>query len=176
VPDKTDPALDSSVEKTTQRHPALESVTERVHYVADLMAAALWNERTSRRLQRELGQRWGVSPSTIRNYSTEASRAIQDAIIERRAAIAQRAMDRLEKIGGVDIATPGIPGLAGAVVHANELLLKISGFAEPDEDKAHPLAGPAVVINMTGATDPGSETPGAAPAPASEPPPPDAPV
>lgn len=170
MPEKTDSALpsgDTAPEVSTDdgramRHPFVVGALERVHYVADLMAAGLWNERTSRRMQLELSLRWGVATSTVRNYSTEASRSIQNAIIERRAAVAQRAIDRLEKVGGLNIATPGIPGLAGAIVHANEVLLKLSGFAEPEQDKL-PSAGPAVVINMTGASEPGSETPGAKP-------------
>jgi hypothetical protein len=110
-----------------------------VHYVADLMAALTWNERTSRRMQRELAEAWGVAPSTIRNYSAEANRAIQDAIIERRGPVAQRAIDRIEKIGGMDIMQAKfVPGLAGAIVHANEVLLKMTGYSEPDEDKFRP--------------------------------------
>lgn len=120
-------------------HPLLEKTSERVFYVADLMAANVWNERTSRRLQAELASAWSVAPSTVRNYSAEASRAIQGAIIERRASVAQRAIDRLERIAAIDItkAAP-VPGLAGAVVHSNEILLKMTGFAEPDEDKFRP--------------------------------------
>lgn len=107
-----------------------------MHYIADLMAALTWNERTSRRMQRELAEAWGVAPSTIRRYSAEASRSIQDAIIERRGPVAQRAIDRLEKIGGIDIMqAKNIPGLAGAIVHSNEVLLKMTGYSEPDEDK-----------------------------------------
>jgi hypothetical protein len=97
------------------------------------MAGAVWNERTSRRLQRELGAIWGVEPSTIRNYSAEAGRSIRDAIVERRAAIAQRAIDRLERIAGSDM-SQNIVGLPSAMVHANEVLLKVSGFAEPADD------------------------------------------
>jgi hypothetical protein len=125
------------------RHPLLESATDRIHYVADLMASAVWNERTSRRLQKDLGEAWGVSPSTIRNYSTEAGRAIRTAIVERRASIAQRAIDRLERIAAQDPMHAGVQGLPGAIVHANEVLLKLSGYSEPDEDKIqrHIVAG-----------------------------------
>lgn len=119
------------------RHPYIESVTDRIHYVADLMAAAVWNERTSRRLQNQLGVVWDVSPSTIRNYSAEAGRSIRESIIERRSAVAQRAIDRLERIGGQDM-KQNIVGLPGAIVHANELLLRATGYAEPEEDKQRP--------------------------------------
>jgi hypothetical protein len=130
----------SAKQANSRSHPLLESTAERVQYVADLMAANAWNERTSRRVQRELSAAWGVEPSTVRNYSAEAGRAIKSAIVERLAASAQRAMDNLERIASIDImkAPRNIPGLAGAVVDSNKAILKMTGFAEPDEDKFRP--------------------------------------
>lgn len=115
-------------------HPVLESVNDRVEYIADLMRADRWH---TRRTKLELASTWGVAESTVQNYSAEAGRTIADAIQERRASIAHRAIDRLENLAK-DCAASGVPGDAGAAAKANELLLKVAGFAEPEEDKNRP--------------------------------------
>lgn len=48
-------------------------VRARVEHIAEMMRRHDWKGRTSQRL---LADRWDVSPSTIRNYSAEASRIV----------------------------------------------------------------------------------------------------
>jgi len=109
-------------------------VPERIEYIAGLMADDVWNERTTKILRRALAAKWGVAESTILNYSTEAGRSIDEAIKERRAPIAARAIERLELLAET-CADSTIPGDSGSAVRANEILLKVTGYSEPEEDK-----------------------------------------
>jgi hypothetical protein len=115
-------------------HPVIESVPERVDYIARLMSEQKWTPHSTRLRQKELAAAWGVEESTVRNYSTEAGRQLASALAEHRAAYAQRAIDRLEE-DAETFRGSGIPGDAGAAVRCNEVLLKATGFAEPEEDK-----------------------------------------
>ncbi len=110
----------------------LADVTARTEYIADMMQAGTWH---SRRSPRELGKVWDVAESTIRNYSAEAGRSLEAGLKEERVARAVRAADRLELLA-ITCANSPLPGDAGAAVRANELLLRMTGFAEPEEDKA----------------------------------------
>jgi hypothetical protein len=118
-------------------HPDIDSVTDRIEYIAGLMADDVWNERTTKLLRRALAAQWGVAESTILNYSTEAGRSIDEAIKERRAVVASRAIERLELLA-VACADSTIPGDSGSAVRANEVLLKVTGYSEPEEDKSRP--------------------------------------
>jgi len=115
-------------------HPKLDSVSDRVQYILGLMSEGIWNEKTTRHLTASIGKTWGVAVSTVQNYSSEAHRSIDDVLRSRRAEIALRRIHRLEKISDNE-ALMYTPGNAGAVVRANEVLLRAVGYAEPEEDK-----------------------------------------
>ncbi len=128
-------------------HPALTEVTARVEYIATLMERGVWH---SRRTKRELSEVWEQKESTIQNYSAEAGRSLEAGLREGRVARAHRAAERLERIA-IECAGSSVPGDAGAAVRANEVLLKMTGYSEPEEDKQR---GSTVVVLGQLATSP----------------------
>lgn len=125
------------------RHPYFKEVESRIEYIAEVMLRDEWH---THRTKLELAERWGVAPATIQGYSAESSRLIDGAIKERRAALAERSIARLDQIAQKK---PAMPGDLGAIVTANKELLKATGYSEPDEDKQRPTTlvqvGQAVV-------------------------------
>jgi hypothetical protein len=121
-------------------HPVLEKVPERVEYITQLMADRVWNPDTSRTLQKEFSELWGVHTATIRSYSAEASRSLLDVVRERRAELAKKAVDTLIEVAESDC---HMAGDKAAKVSASKILLEFAGVDRPDEDKIqkHVVAG-----------------------------------
>ena len=113
-------------------HPVLAKVPERVEYITQLMADRVWNPDTSRMLQKEFSELWGVHTATIRSYSAEASRALLDVVRERRAELAKKAVDTLIEVAD---STCTLAGDRAAKVSASKILLEFAGVDRPDEDK-----------------------------------------
>jgi len=113
-----------------ERHPVILDVEGRVEYVASLMMVNKW-KRSRTRI--ELSARWGVAGSTIQDYSAEANRLIDRHIKDQRSSLASSMIGVLRKIARQP---PMMPGDTGAAVRAAEALLKVTGYAEPEEDKS----------------------------------------
>lgn len=120
---------DARTPRDPMQHPMIAEVADRVDYIAELMLADRWR---SSRTKLELAERWGVTGSTVQNYSGEAGRLISTAIKDRRAAIAHGSIEELERIARMPIV---MPGDAAAKVQALRALLKASGYEQPEEDK-----------------------------------------
>lgn len=121
-------------------HPVLAGVNDRVEYISMLMCENVWNPDTTRGLQRELADAWGVKPATIRSYSAEAARTRLEEVRERRAEVARTAVNALIEVARCDIV---MPGDRAAKVAASKTLLEFAGIDRPDEDKIqrHVVAG-----------------------------------
>ncbi len=116
---------------TVATHPYVEGVTAREEYIIELMALGTWHTRHTKR---ELAAAWGVSESAIQNYSAVAGRLLKSAIRESAASEAFQAMNRLKEIA-VENQRSRNPLLVSVAKAANDSILKMTGFAEPDEDK-----------------------------------------
>jgi hypothetical protein len=116
----------------TREHPVLSTVNDRVEYISELMEQNVWNQDTTRRLQKELAAAWGVVPATIRSYSSEAARTRIEAVRERRGEIAKRAIQALLDVTDCEVA---MPGDRAAKVTASKVLLEFAGVDRPEEDK-----------------------------------------
>lgn len=121
-------------------HPFFEKATDRVEYVIGLMTDRVWNPDTSRSLQKALSEAWGVTQSTIRNYSAEASHSMLGTVRERRAELAKQAVETLLEVAKSEVQ---MPGDRAAKVSASKVLLEFAGVDRPDEDKVqkHIVAG-----------------------------------
>lgn len=130
----------ASASRARAIHPVLEKVADRIEYIAGLMAERVWNPDTTRQLQRELAESWGVQPHTVRGYSAEASRSLLDAVRERRAELATQAVKTLLEVAKSDAE---FAGDKAAKVSAGKVLLEFAGVDRPDEDKVqkHVVAG-----------------------------------
>ena len=104
------------------------------------MAERVWNQDTSRQLQKELAAAWGIQTASVRSYSAEASRSLLDVVRERRAELAKKAVETLIEVADSDVT---MPGDRAAKVSASKILLEFAGVDRPDEDKVqkHFVAG-----------------------------------
>lgn len=131
---------DCGTPRNPMQHPMLEDVQQRVQYIADLMVKDRWFRSRSRL---ELMERWGVCEQRIKDYAAEAGRSIDDYLKEMRPSVAEFAFRKLKKVAKIPLA---LPGDAAAVVRASEVMLKASGYAEPEEDRSRPST--VQVINI----------------------------
>lgn len=113
-------------------HPFIEKAADRVEYITSLMAERVWTPDTSRKLQKELSDAWGVAMSTVRNYSAEASHGMLADVRERRAELAKKAIETLVEVADSKVE---MPGDRSAKVAASKILLEFAGLDKPDEDK-----------------------------------------
>jgi hypothetical protein len=118
--------------RATIEHPKVSTVAERVAYIAELMASMTWTHDTSRRLQQELSDTWGVEREQIRKYSAEASRLALDSLKELRPELARIALEALTRTAQTP---PEMPGDRGAAVTASKVLLEHVGIDKPEENQ-----------------------------------------
>jgi hypothetical protein len=133
-----------------EQHPVLESVEQRVRYIAELMSEDRW---VTKRCQRELAAVWSVTPSTVRNYSAEAHRILA-LDPEHRAKLRTKLEQRMEQQSlrafRLRSQVTGLPDFGGAA-KLTELQAKFAGLL--DDEKAAP-APPTIVIEYAGPVQP----------------------
>lgn len=125
-----------------REHPLLAEVEDRTEYIAQLMAEQVWTPKTTRRMQRELAERWSVSVITIRHYSSEAGRRIAQATRERAGELAEVAVKTLKTVTRRGTGKGRMPGDLNAAVNASNSLLELAGLKgnkEQPEDRPSTL-------------------------------------
>lgn len=120
--------------RSDSRAPAREAPTvgERVAHIRDLMVGGEW---VTGRTPFELAELWGVEPSTVRNYSAEASRQIRDAIGDA-DQIRTTVLLWTEQAAGIARAGRDARGLVAAA----KQLADVAGVAAPQKIQVDGLA------------------------------------
>lgn len=109
------------------------STVERVRYIADEMAGGRWDGYNSRA---PLAEIWGITDSTVRNYSAEAHRLCEfepQEILERRRSLGAFVAVQRARASRMVSRVTGLPDF-GSVLRAAELEAKFIGIdLEPPE-------------------------------------------
>lgn len=123
---------------------ACESVSDRVAYVADLMAKGEYRTRLTGKW---LSQLWGLAETTIGGYAAEASRLLQVPSEERgarRAVMAAWFEARANDAATRRSFVTGLPDM-GAALKAMELYGRYAGLEADDATTSEP---PHIVISF----------------------------
>lgn len=108
-------------------HPFVETVPERVEYIVGLMATREWNRKPPRTRQYELAAAWGVTTSTVRNYSTTAGLI---SLRDMRPDAHRHGKLALRTLRNICLTWNDrkVLGSKAAATHAAEVLLKAAGL------------------------------------------------
>jgi hypothetical protein len=107
-----------------------------------MMVEGSWRKGVS---DHELGEEWGVDPSTVRHTSAEASRALKNALDDE--GMAARLVSMLMQ----NVADARARGKFEAVARSIEIAARLLGIDGSAVEA--PKYGPAVVIHLAGTVD-----------------------